>query len=132
VTRRLGFTYEHPSLARQGRGTVGAPIGAATILALLLLSSLASAQQPQRLRVGQALYRDNCVVCHDIDKQQSKKLGPSFYQLFKRDKMPLSSMKPNRDYIKVRVKFGGPLMPAFRQWLSEGQIDTLIDYIQAR
>jgi len=102
------------------------------ILALLLLSSLASAQQSQHLRVGQALYRDNCVVCHDIDKQQSKKLGPSFYQLFKRDKMPLSSMKPNRDYIKVRVKFGGPLMPAFRQWLSEGEIDTLIDYIQAR
>ena len=41
-------------------------------------------------------------------------------------------MKPNRDYIKVRVKFGGALMPAFRQWLTDPDIDTLIDYIQSR
>jgi len=100
--------------------------------ALILLATAAAAQQRQSLRIGQALYRDNCVVCHDIDKQQSKKLGPSFHQLFKRDKMPLSSMKPNREYIKVRVKFGGPLMPAFRQWLSDAEIDTLIDYIQSK
>lgn len=108
------------------------------ILLLVLLAGTAAAQQraipweKNNLRVGQALYRDNCVVCHDIDKAQSKKLGPSFYQLFKREKMPLSSMKPNRDYIKVRVKFGGPLMPAFRQWLNDRDIDTLIDYIAAR
>ncbi|SPE30156.1 hypothetical protein SBA6_1220008 [Candidatus Sulfopaludibacter sp. SbA6] len=100
--------------------------------ALILLATAAAAQQRQPQRIGQALYRDNCVVCHDIDKPQSKKLGPGFYQLFKRDKMPLSSMKPNREYIKVRVKFGGPLMPAFRQWLSDAEIDTLIDYIQSK
>ena len=81
---------------------------------------------------GQALYRENCVVCHDIDKAQSKKFGPSFYQLFKRDKMPIASVKPNRDYIKVRVKFGGAIMPAFRQWLTDREIDTLIDYIASK
>ena len=85
-----------------------------------------------RLRIGQALYRENCVVCHDIDRQQSKKLGPSFYQLFKRDRMPLSKAKPNREYIKVRVKFGGPLMPAFRQRLSDSEINTLIDYMASK
>ena len=84
------------------------------------------------LRVGQALYRENCVVCHDIDQPQSKKLGPSFYHLFKRDKMPIATMKPNRDYIKVRVRFGGAIMPAFRQWLSDAEIDTLIDYIASK
>jgi mono/diheme cytochrome c family protein len=84
------------------------------------------------LRVGQALYRENCVVCHDIDRPQSRKPGPSFYQLFKRERMPVSNAKPNREYIKVRVKFGGPLMPAFRQWLSDREIDTLIDYIASR
>jgi mono/diheme cytochrome c family protein len=83
-------------------------------------------------RVGQALYRENCVVCHDIDRPQSKKPGPSFYQLFKREKMPVSNARPSREYIKVRVKFGGPLMPAFRQRLTEGEIDTLIDYIASR
>jgi mono/diheme cytochrome c family protein len=84
------------------------------------------------LRIGQALYRANCVVCHDIDRPQSKKLGPSFYRLFNRAKMPGSNVKPNREYIQVRVKFGGPLMPAFRQLLSDKEIDNLIDYIASR
>lgn len=88
--------------------------------------------EKNHLRVGQALYRENCAVCHDIDRPVSKKLGPSFYQLFRREKMPISNAKPNRAYIKVRVKFGGSLMPAFRQWLSDSQIDTLIDYIASR
>src|SRR5262245_30279882 len=66
--------------------------------------------EKNRLMIGQALYRENCAVCHDIDKAQSKKPGPSFYQLFQREKMPIAKMKPNREYIKVRVKFGGALM----------------------
>ena len=88
--------------------------------------------EKNHLKIGQSLYRENCVVCHDIDKAQSKKPGPSFYQLFKREKMPIATMKPNRDYIKVRVKFGGPLMPAFNKWLTEAEIDTLIDYIASK
>ena len=106
--------------------------------AIFLTAVLMAADRPKppweknHLRVGQALYRENCVVCHDIDIQQSKKMGPSFYQLFKREKMPLSNAKPNRDYIKVRVKFGGTIMPAFRQWLSDGEIDTLMDYIASK
>ena len=85
--------------------------------------------EKNRSRIGQALYRDNCVVCHDVDQPNSKKLGPSFYRLFQRDKMPLANMKPSREYIKVRVKFGGPLMPAFRQTLSDREIDLIIDYL---
>jgi mono/diheme cytochrome c family protein len=88
--------------------------------------------EKRHLLIGQALYRENCVVCHDIDREQSKKAGPSFYQLFKRDKMPLGNLKPSREYIKVRVKFGGALMPAFRQTLKDSEIDTLIDYIAAK
>jgi mono/diheme cytochrome c family protein len=88
--------------------------------------------EKNRLLIGQALYRENCVVCHDIDKPESKKLGPSFYRLFKREKMPIASMKPTRDYVKVRVQFGGPIMPAFRQWLTDAEIDTLIDYIASK
>ena len=103
-----------------------------TLVLLLLASAAALAQPRQHFRVGQALYRDNCVVCHDIDKAKSRKPGPSFYQLFQREKMPMSNMKPNRDYIKIRVKFGGALMPAFRQWLTDSDIDTLIDYIQSK
>ena len=81
---------------------------------------------------GQALYRENCVVCHEVDRAESKKMGPSFYQLFKREKMPLSNMKPNRQYIAVRVKFGGKLMPAFQKKLTDAQINSLIDYLESR
>ena len=100
-----------------------------------MLSAADQRQLPwekNRLRIGQSLYRENCIVCHDIDRQQSKKLGPSFYQLFKRERMPLTSTRPNRDYIKVRVKFGGPLMPAFRQRLSDSEINMLIDYMASK
>jgi mono/diheme cytochrome c family protein len=88
--------------------------------------------EKNHLLVGQALFRENCAVCHDIDREQSKKPGPSFYQLFKRSKMPLGNLKPSREYIKVRAKFGGTLMPAFRQTLTDSEIDTLIDYIAAK
>ena len=108
------------------------------LLAPSLAAAILAADRPplpwerNHLRIGQALYRENCVVCHDIDKLQSKKYGPSFYQLFRREKMPLSNQKPNREYIKVRVKFGGTLMPAFRQKLTDTEIDTLIDYVASR
>ena len=105
---------------------------------LALATALAAADrrplpwEKNRLLAGQALYRENCAVCHDIDKAQSKKLGPSFYRLFQREKMPIANVKPNRDYVKVRVQFGGTVMPAFRQRLSAEQIETLIDYIASK
>jgi mono/diheme cytochrome c family protein len=88
--------------------------------------------EKNHLRIGQALYRENCAVCHDIDRQQSKKFGPSFYHLFQRVQMPIAKVKPNREYIKLRVKFGGSLMPAFRGWMTDRDIDTLIDYIASK
>ena len=88
--------------------------------------------EKNRLRIAQALYRDNCVVCHDVDQAASKKLGPSFYHLFQRDQMPIAKMKPSRDYIKVRVKFGGPLMPAFGKTLTDSDIDLIVDYLAVK
>ena len=112
---------------------------AASAAALLIAALSAADQKPlpwekNHLQIGQELYRANCVVCHDIDKPQaeSKKFGPSFYQLFHRDKMPLAAMKPSRDYIKVRIKFGGAIMPAFAKTLNDSEIDTLLDYIQSK
>ena len=108
-------------------------------MAVALLAAVAHAAEhaappweKNHLLIGQALYRENCVVCHEIDKAASKKFVPSFYQLFRQPKMPLSSMKPNRAYIKVRVQFGGPLMPAFRTKLTAADIETLIDYMESK
>ena len=108
------------------------------LLALVYASVLAAADrrpipwEKNHVQIGQALYRENCSVCHDIDRQQSKKPGPSFYRLFQRSQMPIAKMKPSREYIKVRVKFGGALMPEFRRWLTDREIDTLIDYIESK
>lgn len=85
-----------------------------------------------RIQAGQALYRSNCVVCHDVDEAKSKKLGPSFHQLFRREKMPMASMKPSREYVKMRTRFGGALMPAFQKTLSATQIELIVDYLQAQ
>jgi mono/diheme cytochrome c family protein len=112
---------------------------AALASAVLAFSLSAADRKPlpwekNHLQVGQALYRANCVVCHDIDRPQteSKKFGPSFYQLFRRDKMPLAAMKPNRDYVRLRIRFGGAIMPAFAKKLNDGEIDTLLDYLQSK
>ncbi len=79
---------------------------------------------------GQALYRDNCVVCHDITKEQSTKIGPSFYRVFQKDKMPRSNTAPSRDYFSVLIRFGRTPMPSFRDELTPGELNQLIDYIE--
>lgn len=83
---------------------------------------------------GRDLFRENCAVCHDIDKDQrhTRKLGPSLNHLFINEKLPLSHAKPNRPYVIVRIKFGGALMPSFRNYLTDAQINTLIDYIASK
>lgn len=90
--------------------------------------------EKNHLQVGQALYRENCIVCHDVDKPQkeSKKLGPSFYQLFKREKMPMANQPPNRAYVLTRVKFGGSLMPAFQKKMTAEEMETLLDYMESK
>lgn len=83
---------------------------------------------------GRDLFRENCAVCHDIDKDQkhTRKFGPSLNHLFKNQKLPLSHGKPNRAYVMVRIKFGGALMPAFRTQLTDPEINTLIEYLASK
>jgi mono/diheme cytochrome c family protein len=86
------------------------------------------------LAVGRDLYRANCAVCHDIDKdkKQSRKLGPSLNHLFKNERLPLSHGRPSRQYVAIRIKFGGPLMPSFAKRMNDSEINTLIDYIASK
>jgi len=86
------------------------------------------------LIAGRDLFRENCAVCHDIDKDQkhTTKFGPSLNHMFKNEKLPLSHAKPNRPYVVVKIKLGGAIMPAFRTQLSDSEINTLIDYIASK
>ena len=86
------------------------------------------------LILGRDLFRENCAVCHDVDKDQkhTKKLGPSLNHLFKNERLPLSHGKPNRPYVVIRIKFGGALMPAFGHTLNDSEIQLLVDYIASK
>jgi mono/diheme cytochrome c family protein len=118
-------------------------IAGACVLAALALSlafSVSAADQKalpwekNRLQNGLALYRTNCVVCHDTDKTQAetKKLGPSFYHLFRQDKLPLSGDKLTRAALADKIKGGGVIMPAFGDKLNQPEIDLLLDYLQTK
>jgi mono/diheme cytochrome c family protein len=84
--------------------------------------------------MGRDLYRENCAVCHDIekDKAHSRKFGPSLNHLFKNETLPMSHGKPSRQYVEVRVKLGGAIMPAFGKRLTQEEINALIDYIDSK
>ena len=82
--------------------------------------------------LGQDLYREHCIVCHDIDKKESKKPGPTMYRLFQNEKLPLTGAKPSRDYVAVKIQFGGQLMPPFVKRMTPAQIQAVMDYIEAR
>lgn len=109
-------------------------------MGLVLAASLSAADvkappwETSQLVIGRDLFRENCAVCHDIDKDKmhSRKLGPSLNHLFKNAQMPLSHAKPNRQYVVIRIKFGGALMPAFGKRLNDSEINTLIDYIASK
>ena len=88
--------------------------------------------EKNRLKIGQAIYRENCVVCHSVEAGSSNKLGPSFYHLFERDKMPQSNAKPERLLIAGKIRVGGKLMPSFAKKLTSADIDAVLDYLQSR
>jgi mono/diheme cytochrome c family protein len=109
------------------------------LLALATGASAAELKAPpwekiSPLAMGRDLYRANCAVCHDIDKDKkhSRKLGPSLNHLFKNERLPLSHGRPSRQYVAIRIKFGGPLMPAFAKRMNDAEITTLMDYIASK
>ena len=85
-------------------------------------------------RLGESLYRENCAVCHDIDKDQksTRKIGPSLNHVFKNPRLPLSKGRPSRDYIKVRIQYGGQVMPAFMKRMNDEQIAALLAYLESK
>ena len=117
--------------------------------AVALVTALWSAEAPipphkappweknSHLLAGQQLFRDNCAVCHDIEKGQTRKVGtvsvPSLYHLFQNPKLPVTPIPPTREFVSATIKFGRGLMPAFRRLgLSDADVNTLVDYIQTK
>ena len=85
-------------------------------------------------RLGESLYRENCTVCHDIEKDQkaTRKIGPSLNHLFKNPRLPLSKSRPSRDYVKIRIQYGGQVMPAFMKRMNDEQLAALLAYLESK
>ena len=92
-------------------------------------------ERPQaRVQWGEDLYREHCAVCHDVEQDQKKtrKLGPSLNRLFKNEKLPLTGGKPSREYVEVKVKFGGQLMPPFIKKMNDAEIAALVAFLETK
>ena len=81
-------------------------------------------------KVGRALYRENCIVCHEIAKKETQKLGPSLFRLFQNETLPASGGSPNVPYVKIKIQFGGDVMPPYVNRLTAEEIETIIAYIK--
>lgn len=99
--------------------------------------AMASDLPPAQL--GKKLFNENaCNSCHSLDG--SKKVGPTFKGLWKRQEVLQSGQKITVDANYIResilnpqakiVKGYGPVMPPFQGQLSDEQIDAIIEYIK--
>ena len=85
-------------------------------------------------RMGQTVFREYCTVCHDIDKDQkhTRKLGPSLNHLFNNPRLPLSKGRPRRNYVTVRIQYGGQVMPSFMNKINDAQLEALLEYLESK
>ena len=111
-------------------------VGIVAIWAVLALPAAGAERKPppwEKLnQIGRGLYRENCIVCHDIEAAESKKLGPSLFRLFQNEKLPFSGGKPSVEYVRVKVQFGGDVMPPYVNRLSAAEIEKIIAYIKTK
>lgn len=82
------------------------------------------------IQVGRFLYLQNCSVCHEINKPESKKLGPVLHKVFEMEKMPFSGLPVSEQFIAIKMKVGGGIMPAFFDVLSDDEIDKIIQFMK--
>ena len=109
------------------------------LLTILLLSFTIGAQSPkgdaslsEKARKGKEIFNDRCHICHDVDSERVKPLGPTLNGLYKREKLAVG--KPVTDAnVKEVIKMGPtPGMPAFRYTLSDPEIDDLIEFLKTK
>lgn len=93
------------------------------VLSLLLLASSLCAFSATAENRGEALYNENCAICHGEDGTGG--MG-----------IPLSSASfldaASTHYIKQTIRLGRPgrVMPSF-YWMPEADIEAIIDYINS-
>jgi hypothetical protein len=52
--------------------------------------------------------------------------------MYQNEKLPLSGGTPSEEYFRVKVMFGGQVMPAYVSKLSEAEIQLLSDFVRSK
>lgn|GEM_PF-6518781 len=126
----LNFGKKEDGSAKKAGSSSGAPASLERPAAPVVLHPVP--WEKNRLKIGQAIYRENCVVCHAVEAGGPQKLGPNFYHLFQRDKMPQGNSKPERLLVAGKIRVGGKLMPSFAKKLTSSDIEAVLDYLQSK
>ena len=120
----------------------GCAVGSFGLLSVvLLLGTSVAAQTPTnapsslsaKAQNGKAIYTDRCFICHDVDSNRVRRLGPpSLDGLFK--KRTLINGKPvNEANVTEMIKVGPTLgMPGFRYTLSDQEIGDLVEFLKTK
>lgn len=106
------------------------------VLCFLVLPAFAADKKAppweKPLPAGRALYLENCSVCHDADQPKSKKIGPSLFRLWQNERLPYSKLKPEKEIVVSKIKDGSFLMPAFKDLLTDREIELILEYIRTK
>jgi mono/diheme cytochrome c family protein len=96
---------------------------------MALLSTRAfSAEKKAGSAKGQAVFQQQCSVCHNADSTE-KKMGPGLKGLFK--KATLTDGKKISDAnVRAKIDQGGNGMPAFKDMLGDDEKNELIAYLK--
>jgi cytochrome c5 len=77
---------------------------------------------------GEALFKNNCTVCHFTDSKE-RKVGPGLLGLFKSARLP-SGKTATEDNIIKQIRQGGGGMPPFAH-LQDEEIQALVEYLKS-
>ena len=111
------------------------------VAVVLLLGTPVAAQTPTnalsslsaKAQNGKEIYNERCFICHDVDSNRVRRLGPPPLDgLFK--KKTLINGKPiNEANVTEMIKIGPtPNMPGFRYTLTDAEISDLVEFLKTK
>ena len=116
-----------------GRNSVKIALTAALLLfspAMLLPPTAEASHDIAPEREAWYLVRRRCVLCHYFD-QDGGKFAPSLHGLFTRSNARLINGKPiNEQTVTEQILEGSANMPAFRNTLSDREIQLIVKYMR--
>jgi mono/diheme cytochrome c family protein len=97
-------------------------------------SPTSTAESVSSAAKGEALFKENCAMCHNTDSTEAK-IGPGLKGLFKNKELPASHKPATEADVRQQILKGNPNgkpmpMPAFEGNLKPEEIDSLIEYLK--